>query len=115
MSFRNDIQIILSSILFFSALSKKKELSKRLKERSCHKCHELHFRYSLLNRHLPLTVKNSRGIDWSNDATKLAFLGNTAYNNLCYCDEKCVTFDDCCSDYSFACPRMFLLLLQISK
>ncbi|VIO91393.1 Uncharacterized protein BM_BM5396 [Brugia malayi] len=61
-------------------------------------------RYSLLNRHIPLTVKDLRSIGWPNDVTKLTFLGNTAYDNLCYCDEKCVTFDDCCSDYSFACP-----------
>ncbi|EFO26469.2 thrombospondin type 1 domain-containing protein [Loa loa] len=61
-------------------------------------------RYSLLNRHIPLTVKDSRGIGWSNDVTKLAVMGNTAYDNSCYCDEKCVTFDDCCSDYSFVCP-----------
>uniref|UniRef100_A0A0R3S384 SMB domain-containing protein n=1 Tax=Elaeophora elaphi TaxID=1147741 RepID=A0A0R3S384_9BILA len=69
-----------------------------------HRRHKL-IRYSLLNRHMPLTVKNSRGIDWPSDA--IAILENAVYDRVCYCDEKCVTFEDCCSDYSFACPRVF--------
>ncbi|KAL4003606.1 Somatomedin B domain family protein [Acanthocheilonema viteae] len=66
-----------------------------------HQRHKL-IRYLLLNRHMPLTIKNSRGTELSNDATKLAILADT--DHLCYCDEKCVAFEDCCSDYSFACP-----------
>ncbi|MCP9259601.1 hypothetical protein DINM_002535 [Dirofilaria immitis] len=61
-------------------------------------------RYSLLNRYIPLIVKDSRDVEWSNDVSKLIFLRNTAYDNLCYCDENCLTFGDCCSDYSFMCP-----------
>ncbi|OZC08742.1 thrombospondin type 1 domain protein [Onchocerca flexuosa] len=68
-----------------------------------YKRHKL-IRYSLLNQHIPITLKDSRDIEGSNDASKLTFLRNTLHDNLCYCDEKCLTFGDCCSDYSFVCP-----------
>uniref|UniRef100_A0A915PP09 SMB domain-containing protein n=1 Tax=Setaria digitata TaxID=48799 RepID=A0A915PP09_9BILA len=66
-------------------------------------------RYSLLNRYIPLVVKDSLGNTWPNTASRFAFLKNTAYDNFCYCDEKCVTSGDCCSDYAITCPRVFLL------
>ncbi|VDK89426.1 unnamed protein product [Litomosoides sigmodontis] len=63
-------------------------------------------RYSLLDRYMPLAIKNSRGIEWSSNQTKLELRASNGmpHDRLCYCDEKCVTFQDCCSDYSSTCP-----------
>ncbi|VDK19357.1 unnamed protein product, partial [Anisakis simplex] len=35
--------------------------------------------------------------------SRLRFLGSNP-ENICYCDEVCIAFGDCCSDYTFVCP-----------
>uniref|UniRef100_A0A183EQY7 SMB domain-containing protein n=1 Tax=Gongylonema pulchrum TaxID=637853 RepID=A0A183EQY7_9BILA len=64
-------------------------------------------RYSVLNQLIPLIIKDSRegkklrGYGGS----KIAFLEkNGAHDSICFCDEKCIAFGDCCTDYTFVCP-----------
>ncbi|VDN06619.1 unnamed protein product [Thelazia callipaeda] len=67
------------------------------------------YRYSLLNRHVPLVVRNSRG------PSNLVLLQNFVNDdNLCYCDEKCITFGDCCFDYAFMCSPVDCIVGQWS-
>uniref|UniRef100_A0A1I7ZTH1 SMB domain-containing protein n=1 Tax=Steinernema glaseri TaxID=37863 RepID=A0A1I7ZTH1_9BILA len=59
-------------------------------------------RYSLLNKHLPLTVSRTHKAALEEDESALRFLAEPL--NDCFCDEDCVLFGDCCSDYTFVCP-----------
>ncbi|CAJ0600453.1 unnamed protein product [Cylicocyclus nassatus] len=66
-------------------------------------------RYSILSQHLPLTVSTTPITDYYDDEEEeeedptIMYLESPRTD--CYCDESCVTLGDCCSDYTFVCPR----------
>ncbi|KAK6740704.1 hypothetical protein RB195_008887 [Necator americanus] len=61
-------------------------------------------RYSILSQHIPLTVSTTPTSDYYDDEDQqLMYL--EAPPTDCYCDETCVVLGDCCSDYTFVCPR----------
>lgn len=63
----------------------------------------------MLSRHIPLTIADDlEYADSGNSSDKMMYLEGSR-DNLCYCDERCITFGDCCSDYMFVCPRKFIL------
>lgn len=68
------------------------------------------WRYSLLNQHLPISVGDITDYDDESNVSKYIYL-ESSHENRCYCDEICTTFGDCCSDYTFVCPRMLLHFL----
>ncbi|VDN60619.1 unnamed protein product [Dracunculus medinensis] len=68
--------------------------------------------YSLLSRHIPLTIADDlEYADSGNSSDKMMYLEGS-HDNLCYCDERCITFGDCCSDYTFVCPPSDCLVTQ---
>ncbi|KAK0417104.1 hypothetical protein QR680_012835 [Steinernema hermaphroditum] len=59
-------------------------------------------RYSLLNKHLPLTISKTHKAAMEELDNPLRYLSEPL--NDCFCDEDCVLFGDCCSDYTYVCP-----------
>ncbi|KHN72252.1 Somatomedin-B and thrombospondin type-1 domain-containing protein [Toxocara canis] len=60
-------------------------------------------RYSLLNQHIPITIGEFADYDEAGSVSKIMYL-ESDQEHLCYCDEMCISFGDCCSDYTFVCP-----------
>ena len=58
------------------------------------------FSYLLLNQHIRI-IADER-VPSSEHYAYLA-----AGDVQCYCDETCIELGDCCSDYTFVCPRKF--------
>ena len=78
------------------------------------------FRYSVLNRNLPLVVEKPRSDshqdsryesseEYDDDDSEVMYL--TEADPLCYCDELCIRYGDCCSDYTYVCPRIHFAAL----
>uniref|UniRef100_A0A914BZJ1 SMB domain-containing protein n=1 Tax=Acrobeloides nanus TaxID=290746 RepID=A0A914BZJ1_9BILA len=71
-------------------------------------------RYSVLNRNLPLVVEKPRSDSHQDsryedseeydDDSEVMYL--TEADPLCYCDELCIRYGDCCSDYTYVCPPL---------
>ncbi|KAK6036228.1 thrombospondin type 1 domain protein, partial [Cooperia oncophora] len=62
------------------------------------------FRYSVLDQHLPLKVTTTPSSpDHEDDGPQFMYL--EAPPTDCYCDESCTVLGDCCSDYTYVCPR----------
>ncbi|TKR77959.1 hypothetical protein L596_018844 [Steinernema carpocapsae] len=59
-------------------------------------------RYSLLNKHLPLTIGKTHQVALKEERDRLQYLSEPDPD--CYCDEQCIMFGDCCSDYTYVCP-----------
>lgn len=67
----------------------------------------------MLNRNLPLTIEQPRIVSSEShydedsgeydDDTEVMYL--TEADPVCYCDETCIRYGDCCSDYTYVCPR----------
>ncbi|XGW16352.1 hypothetical protein V3C99_001650 [Haemonchus contortus] len=60
-------------------------------------------RYSILSQHLPLTVSTTSSPDHEHEGPQFMYL--EAPPTDCYCDESCLALGDCCSDYTYVCPR----------
>lgn len=68
--------------------------------------------YSLLNQHLPVIITAERGnFEYSDkdergyhiDLSNIRYL-ESAHHDICYCDEACINYGDCCNDYALVCP-----------
>ncbi|CAI4230601.1 unnamed protein product [Auanema sp. JU1783] len=60
-------------------------------------------RYSVIARHLPLTVSTTTNEEAKSKETySIQYLEAAPID--CYCDEACIGLGDCCSDYTFVCP-----------
>ncbi|WKX98859.1 hypothetical protein Q1695_014049 [Nippostrongylus brasiliensis] len=60
-------------------------------------------RYSVLNKHLPLTMSTTPLVPEYDEGPQFMYL--EAPPTDCYCDESCLVLGDCCSDYTYFCPR----------
>ncbi|KAK5980805.1 RPE-spondin [Trichostrongylus colubriformis] len=60
-------------------------------------------RYSVLSQFLPLKVTTTPSSPEEDEGPQFMYL--RAPPTDCYCDESCVALGDCCSDYTYVCPR----------
>lgn len=64
-------------------------------------------RYSLLNKYLPLRIgkvkRRPSGFREKGGPFQIRYFAESAAE--CYCDEQCLLYGDCCSDYTYVCPR----------
>ncbi|PIO59339.1 hypothetical protein TELCIR_19200, partial [Teladorsagia circumcincta] len=61
------------------------------------------FRYSILSQHLPLKVTTTPSTPDEDEGPQFMYLEAPPID--CYCDESCTALGDCCSDYTYVCPR----------
>ncbi|KAF8358207.1 hypothetical protein PRIPAC_93202 [Pristionchus pacificus] len=59
-------------------------------------------RYEIVAEHLPLTVLETNQVEYDS-GMKIMYL--EAPPMSCFCDETCIELGDCCSDYTYVCPR----------
>ncbi|KAK6022623.1 hypothetical protein OSTOST_11666, partial [Ostertagia ostertagi] len=60
-------------------------------------------RYSILSQHLPLKVTTTPSTPDEDEGPQFMYLEAPPID--CYCDESCTALGDCCSDYTYVCPR----------
>ena len=62
---------------------------------------------------IPLTSSEEEDYNHESEYESVMFLSEADPD--CFCDELCVQYGDCCSDYTYVCPRKQKITTSIKK